>query len=208
MWKHIIIIFRNKDMVKIKTGLTLVLVFFTLVVFSQQKDSVKVHLNHYSFTIGTGWTHYIDNLDYGDKDLKKDFIGVSFKFFWEPEYRLSLGLESGYYRLFKNSYQINADTSIEVSRTVVPLLLLVRMRVIDNFYLGAGMGIAIITNKASGISKEIVTKTNSLSNFELSGSYIYPLSKHWRVGGEFKAFHFGSLNDWMYSVQALCAFRL
>jgi hypothetical protein len=191
-----------------KTGFTLVLIFFTLVVFSQQKDSVKVRLNHYTLTIGAGWTHYINNLENGDQKIQNNFAGVSFKFFWEPEHRLSLGLESGYYKLFKVTNQINADTSVQIDRAVVPLLLLVRMRIVDNVYLGAGMGIAIITNTASGVSQKIVTKTNSLSNFELSGSYIYPLSKHWRIGGEFKGFHFGSLNDWMYSVQALCAFRL
>lgn len=193
---------------RIKTGFTLVLIFITMVVFSQQKDSVKVHLNHYTLTVGAGWSHYINNLENGDQDIRKNFAGVSFKFFWEPEYRLSVGLESGYYKLFKVTNQVNADTSVQIDRTVLPLLLLVRMRIVDNFYLGAGMGIAIITNKASGAGQEIVTKTNSLSNFEFSASYIYPLSKHWCVGGEFKGFHFGNLDDWMYSIQAVCAFRL
>ena len=184
------------------------MVLFSPALFSQQKDTVRVKLNHYSFNIGTGWTHYINNLEYGDKDIQKDFAGISLKFFWEPEYLISLGLETGYYKLFKVELPTGTDTSSHVDRSVVPLLLLVRMRIVDNVYLGAGMGIAIITNKTSGAGQEIVTKTNSLSNFELSAGYIYPLSKHWRVGGEFKAFHFGSLNDWMYSVQALCAFRL
>jgi hypothetical protein len=193
---------------RIKIGFTLVLIFFTLAVFSQQKDSVKVHLNHYTLTIGVGWTHYINNLEYGDQDIQKNFAGLGLKFFWEPEYRLSLGLETGYYKLFKITDQFNGDTSVQFTRTVLPLLLLVRMRIVDNVYLGAGMGIAIVTNKSAGVGKEIITKTNSLSNFELSGGYIYPLSKHWLVGGELKAFHFGSLNDWMYSVQATCAFKL
>jgi len=195
-------------MCRVKTGIILVLIFFTTVLYSQQKDSVKVHLNHYTLTIGAGWTHYINNLENGDQDIMKNSAGVSFKFFWEPEYRLSLGLESGYYRLFKIKSQINADTSVQIDRNVIPFLLLVRMRIVDNFYLGAGMGIALITNKASGRNQEIVTKTTSLSNFELSGSYIYPLSKHWLIGGEIKGFHFGNLNDWMYCIQVLCAVRL
>jgi hypothetical protein len=193
---------------KIKSSLTLVLVFFTMVVFSQKSDSTKVRLNHYTFTIGTGWTHYINNLDYGDQKIQQNFAGVSMKFFWEPEHRLSLGLETGYYKLFKITDQINADTSIEINRTVVPMLLLARMRIVDNVYLGVGMGLAFITNKASGINQEISTKVTSLSNFEFSAAYIYPLSKHWLIGGECKGFHFGNLDDWMYSIQATCAVRL
>jgi hypothetical protein len=208
MWKHIIITFRNNDMGRKITIFMLILVCFAIPGFSQQKDSAGVRLNHYTFTVGTGWTHYIDNLEYGDQDIRQDFAGVSFKFFWEPEYRLSLGLESGYYKLFTVKGQSLDNTPAEVSRTVLPLLLLVRMRIVDNVYMGAGIGIAILTNKASAGGKDIVTKTTSLSNFELSGAYVYPLSKHWLVGGEFKGFHFGSLSDWMYSVQATCAFKL
>ncbi len=195
---------------KIKTVFILVLMLITSAVFAQKKDSVKVHLNHYTFTLGLGWTHYIDNLEYGDENIRKDFGGVSLKFFWEPEYRLSLGLETGYYKLFKIKNQITTDVSVEVDRVVVPLLLLVRMRIVDNVYLGAGMGLAVITNKAFGGNgeKKIVTKTWSLSNYEFSGSYIYPLLKHLHIGGEVKVFNFGSMNDWMYSIQATCAVRL
>ena len=169
---------------------------------------MKVRLNHYTLTIGAGWTHYINNLENGVQEIQQNFAGVSFKFCWEPEYRLSLGLESGYYKLFKVTDRINSDTSVQIDRTVIPLLLLVRMRIVDNFYLGAGVGLALITNKAAGANQKIVTKTTSLSNYEVSGSYIVPLSKHWRVGGELKMFNFGNLDDWMYSIQALCAVRL
>jgi hypothetical protein len=193
---------------KIRTGLTLILVCFTLFVFSQKQDSVKVRLNHYSFTIGAGWTHYYNNLDYGDQKIKKDFAGLSFKFYWEPEHRLSLGLETGYYKMFKVTDQIGEDTTIEVDRTVIPLLLLVRMRIVDHVYLGAGMGLAFIYNKASGANKAITANVTSLSNYKFTGSYIYPLNKHWNVGGEVMVFNFGKFDDWMYSVQAVCAIRL
>ena len=188
--------------------ITFVMVLFSLALFSQQEDSVKERLNHYTFTIGTGWTHYVNNLEYGNKNMKNDFAGVSFKFFWEPEYRLSLGLETGYYKLFKITNQINQDTTVDIDRSLVPFLLLVRMRIVDNVYLGAGMGMSFITNKATGAGQEIKTKMNSLANFELTGSYIYPLSKHWLIGGDLKVFYSGTLEDWIYSVQATCAFRL
>ena len=186
----------------------LALILISPVMMARDKDSTRVRLNHYSFTIGAGWSHFIDNLDNGNSDITKDFAAVSAKFYWEPEHLLSLGLETGYYKLFRTTHEIGADTTVNVNRCVIPLLLLVRMRIIDHFYLGAGVGIAILTNKTEGIGKEIKTSINSLSNMEVSASYVYPLSKHWLVGGEAKVYHFGKYNDWMYSIQATCAFKL
>ena len=185
----------------------MVLAFLSVVVFSQKNDSVKVHLNHYTFTVGTGWTHYINTLEMGGQNLQKDFAGVSLKFFWEPEHRLSLGLETGYYKLFTAKGQLTDNTTGQVDRSIIPLLFLIRMRIIDNVHLGVGTGIALITNKTLGGQQKVVTETISLSNFELSGAYIYPLSKHWLLGGEVKFFHFGNTEDNMYSIQATCAVK-
>lgn len=194
-------------MSKKRNVLTFTLILLTLVAFPQRNDSLKVHLSHYSFTLGTGWTHYYNNFQYGDNDISKDFPGISFRFYWEPEYRLSLGMETGYYKLFKTKNQLTPDIAVESERTVTPFLLLVRMRIINNFYLGAGFGLASITNKSSGSVRNITTKTLSLSNYEVSTSYIYPLSGNLRIGGEMKLYDFGSLDDWMYSIQAIFAVR-
>jgi hypothetical protein len=194
-------------MAKKRTVSIFILVLLPLVAFPQRNDSLDVHLTHYSIAIGAGWTHYYNNLQYGDKNISKDFPGISFRFYWEPEYLLSLGLETGYYKLFKTKNQLTPDIAIESERTVTPFLLLVRMRIIKNFYLGAGFGLASITNKSSGPGMSLTTKTLSLSNYEASTSYIYPLSDKLRIGGDMKLYNFGNLNDWMYSLQATFAVR-
>lgn len=189
-----------------KILLSLILLLAAHAAFTQQAEPAKTKLNHYSLTLGVGWTHYINNMETADQKVAQDFIGISGKFYWEPEYRISLGLGTGYYKLFRVTDQVG-DTTVKIDRNVIPLMLLVRMRIIDNFYLSAGMGISFITGKATGNGKEIVTSTKSLSNFELAGSYIYPLGKVFRVGGEASVYHFANLNDWMYSVKALVAVR-
>ena len=189
------------------TGIAMVLILISFAGFSHRADSIKTHLNHYSLAVGTGWTHYYNNLEYGDQNIKQDFVGISLKFFWEPEYRLSLGLETGYYKLFKVTDHIGTDTVFEAHRTVVPLMLMVRMRLVDNFYLSAGMGLALINNKTSVLSVAHSTQTWSLSNYEFAGSYLYPFSRHLQAGGEVKLYNFGSLNDWMYGIHLTCAYR-
>ena len=190
-----------------RSVLGLILVLIPLLAFTQQNDSLNAKLSHYSLSIGTGWTHYFNNLEYGDENILTDFGGVSFRFFWEPEYRLSLGLESGYYKLFNVKGQLTPDISLESDRSVIPMLLLVRMRIVNYFHLGTGFGLALITNKSSGPSQQVITKTLSVSNYQFSASYIYPLNTHLRLGGEMKLYNYGSLNDWMYTLQLICAIR-
>jgi hypothetical protein len=186
----------------------LVLLMLTSVAFSARKDSTKVSLNHYSLHIGVGWAHCINSLEIGKDDASVNSAGVSLKFFWEPEHRLSLGLETGYYRLYKVRSKTYTDLSGQATMSAIPLLLTIRMRVVDYFYLSAGAGLAVMLNKVTGIDDQVNSNILSLSNFQFSGSYLYPLSKHWQVGGEAKVLSYGKTADLMYTIQAVCALKL
>lgn len=194
----------------IKRHLILILLLLSAPIagLAAKKDSTKVSLNHYSLAIGLGWVHYINTLEIGKDEATTNSLGVSLKFFWEPEHRLSLGLESGFYRLYAVRSKTYTDLTGQASMSAIPLLLTVRMRIVDHFYLSAGAGLALMFNKVTGIDNKVNSTILSLSNYQFSGSYIYPLSKHWHLGGEFKVLNFGKASDWLYSLQAVCAFKL
>ena len=175
---------------------------------SQQADSIKVKKNHYSLALGVGWAHYINTLEIGKDNATINSAGLSLKFFWEPEHRLSLGLESGFYRLYKVKSKTYTDLQGQATMSAIPFLLVVRMRIIDYVYLSAGAGLAVMFNKVTGIDNKVYSNSLSLSNYQFSGSYLYPLTKHWQVGGEFKVLNFGMASDWMYTLQAVCAVKL
>lgn len=179
----------------------LLLVFPALPAFCQQDDTLQKKKNAYVIEAGTGWTHYFNNLEYGDKNITTDFAGVSIRFFWEPEYRLSLGIESGYYRLFRVKGSLDSGMPFEIDRDVIPMMLLARMRISGNLFLGTGFGLALIKNKSVGENEKIKTNTLSLSNYQLSAGYFYPLNLHLRIGGEMIVYNYGSLNDWLYTLQ-------
>ena len=184
----------------------LVFLLTAMAAFPQQKEPALAKPFHYSVTLGTGWTHYIDNLEYGNEDLGNDFAGYSFRFLWEPEYRLSLGAETGIYTLFKVKSK-SAAIPGDITRRITPVFLLARMRIFDHFYLGTGFGLAFLTNSTTTNHQKIVTNTTSLSNYLFSASYICPISPRWQLGGEVKVFNFGAYNDWVYSLQVFGAFR-
>ena len=185
----------------------LVFLFTARAAFPQQKDTTLVKPVRFSFTLGTGLTHYVDNLDYGNQNMSNDFAGFSFRFLWEPEYRLSLGAETGSYTMFKVKSSPGSAATGDVTRRVTPMFLLARMRIVDNFYLGTGFGLAFLTNTTNAADQKIVTNTTSLSNYQFSASYIYPINTHWQLGGEAKVFDFGAYNDWMYSLQVFGAYK-
>ena len=192
-----------------RKNIAFVLVFLltALSAFPQHQDSALAKPLHFSFTVGACLTHYIDNLDYGNQNLSKNFAGISFRFLWEPEYRLSLGAETGIYTMFKVKSPPGSATTGDITRRITPMFLLVRMRVVDYIYLSTGFGLAFLTNTSNDMDQKIVTKTTSLSNYLFSATYIYPISKHWQLGVEAKLFDFGAYKDWMNSLQVIGAFR-
>lgn len=190
----------------------LIAVFCLLSVFpgySQQSDSVPKPRNHFSLAISTGWSHYINSLKTVNSDeVNKDFVGVNMRFLWEPGYRLGLGLETGFYRIFRIKKEFTPEITGESNLYCFPLLLVVRMRVVDHFYLSVAPGLAVLVSKISGIQGTTVSTQWSYANFEVTASYLYPVSRHFSFGGEARIFLIGKVNDFMYTLQATCAVTL
>jgi len=192
-----------------RKNIAFVLIFLltALAAFPQQQDSALAKPLRFSVTVGACVTHYIDNLDYGNQNLGKNFAGFSFRLLWEPEYRLSLGAETGSYTMFKVKSPPGSAITGDITRRVTPVFLLVRMHIVDYIYFSTGFGLAFLTNTSNHADQKIVTNTTSLSNYLFSASYIYPLSTHWQLGVEVKVFDFGAYNDWMNSMQVFGTFR-
>jgi len=194
-------------MTKILIAISLLLLIMPFA-HAGKKDSARVSLNHYSLAVGVGWSHCINTLEIGKDNASVNSAGISLKFFWEPEHRLSLGLETGYYRLYKVKSDTWETDHGQATMSAIPLLLNVRMRIVDHFHLSAGAGLAIMLNKVEGVGGTLSNTILSLSNYQFSGSYIYPLTRHWQVGGELKVLNYGKTADWMYTIQAVCAVKL
>jgi hypothetical protein len=157
-----------------------------------------------SAMIGAGWTHYYNNLIAGREGLKNNFLGSSFRLMWEPEHRLSVGLETGHYKLYDASLQPGNGTA---SVSIIPLMANFRMRILKGFYLTGGTGIALLKselNSASGSSK---SQTISYSDVQLSALYLYNLSPQLSVGGELKFLWIDKTDDFATGLQAVVRWR-
>jgi hypothetical protein len=157
-----------------------------------------------SVMVGAGWTHYYNSLVIGHEGLKNNFFGSSLRIMWEPEHRLAVGIETGYYKLYDATLQPGNSTS---SLAVIPLMANFRMRILKNFYLTGGAGIALLKSELNGPSGSSKTQTISYSDVQVSALYFYNLSQQFSVGGELKFLWIDKTNDTLSGLQGVVRWR-
>ncbi|HTX89080.1 MAG TPA: hypothetical protein VMC08_08830 [Bacteroidales bacterium] len=178
-------------------------------VFALKPDSTHRERSHYSLAVGIGWSHYINSMvTVSTRDVQKDFIGTSLRFLWEPPHRLSLGLETGFYRQYRVHLKLSDEYTMDSRMYLVPLLLVVRMRIVDQFYLSVAPGLTLQYSTLSGVGDKESSTQLSLANFQVCASYFYPVSKLFLIGGEARLFYIGLTEDYMYSFHVVCAVKL
>lgn len=163
---------------------------------------------NWSVGAGLGWFHYINTLDIGAGLANTDHVGYTFRFMWEPEHRVSIGLESGYYTVY--SLDRPASGSIPggtAKLTTIPLLLSFRIRVLPNFYLSGGPGMAIMYSNVSVLGNTAESSFLSMANLHVSAMYRKQISERFDLGGEVKFLNFGKTEDYGYSIQVVGAYR-
>lgn len=171
------------------------------VVANAQKMDTTLRL---SAMVGTGWTHYYDNLVTGGEGLKNNFLGTSFRLMWEPEHRLSIGVETGYYKLYTATLEPGHARS---DFAVIPVLANVRMRILKEFYVTAGTGVALLKSELTTPTSSAKSQTKSYSDVQLSALYLHNLSEQFSVGGELKFLWIDKTDDFMTGLQVVARWR-
>src|SRR6188768_1578291 len=107
----------------------LITIFFLAVTVQLKAQTTTEPLTkpfHHSLYVGVGPNFYFNNLVIA-KDYVKEFnYSFAFRFMWEPEHLLSLGIESGYYRLY--SVDFREQSEVNISNNAIPIQLVVSMK--------------------------------------------------------------------------------
>lgn len=161
-----------------------------------------------SVTVGTGISHYINTLqdDPNRTGLRQNFSCSSFRFMWEPEHRISLGIETGYYKV----YEVQLSESKQVntaSLSVIPILFRVQMRVFKGFYASAATGISIHHSLVNALGNRSDSETMAFSNLQISAGYIYPITKQFGLGLEAKFLSENKTEDMILSFEAVARYQ-
>jgi hypothetical protein len=157
---------------------------------------------------GLGLFHYINTLDVGADLAQTNHVGYTFRFMWEPEHRVSIGLESGYYTVYSMERPpSSAGPGGNAKLSTIPLLLSFRIRVLPDFYLSGGPGMTIMYSNVTVLGNTAESSFLSMANLHVSAMYRKKISDRFDLGGELKFLNFGKTEDYGYSIQVVGAYR-
>jgi hypothetical protein len=137
-------------------------------------------------TIGLGGSTYVKETDFpaaGVTSISENSVQGTVRLMWQPDHRLSLGLESGYVRFYR--YSIDSDTSSGgVTLTAIPILITWGMPLAKRIKLFAGFGTYAMKTDLQG-EKGVSSNTLSLG-WALAAAYNWPLTKKVDLSAELK----------------------
>ncbi len=146
--------------------------------------------------INGGYSRFISELD--DNDLNKNGYSGTIRIMWEPEYMLSLGIESGYIHLYSFETHRTLLNGTRVDGTAelnaVPVLVIYSMRLYENFKVTVGTGLFILTSKVDALGNSVESSQLS-TGILLGASYLVPLSSTLALGGEVKYYLINKIED-------------
>lgn len=137
--------------------------------------------------VGGGYSSYISPFNFKGTGVESDIVrngpGATIRVLWQPQYRLRVGIESGFYNFY--SYKlVNGNKQGKLSITAIPIMVVWSMSIVKRLEIFAGIGSYLITSKLDYDGK-VSSKANSLGT-SVALSYKIPLSNRIAIGAEAK----------------------
>ncbi|HEY2583088.1 MAG TPA: hypothetical protein VGI43_14855 [Mucilaginibacter sp.] len=161
---------------------------------AQTNNSSQSEEHHFAFYGGLGPNFYFNNLVVG-KNLVNEFnYSIVGRFMWEPGHLLSLGIETGYYRLY--TLDTPLPTQAHIANSAIPLQIVVSMKFLKAFYFNLSMGQSILLNRVNSETfGNFDANKVSVADFTGTLGYRRPLNNRFFIGAEAKYFYSSSFVD-------------
>ena len=175
--------------------LLILVCFFSVDVHAQKDSTAAKPRRRWAVYAGIGPNVYFNNLELARNQVNVVNYSVVARIMWEPEHFLSLGLESGYYRLY--TVKTPEAGNVFISNSAIPIQIVVSMKFLKSFYFNGSLGQSILLNEAHSQSYgNFDARTVSLGDFTTTLGYRHPLmGDHFSIGAETKFFYSGRAND-------------
>jgi Outer membrane protein beta-barrel domain len=174
---------------------------FTLLIFSSclvahAQDDKKGAEHKWVLYGGVGPNYYFNNLVRANDKVNELNYSFVARLMWEPEYRLSIGFETGYYRLYSLTGTNPSTGDVRINNASIPIQVVVSMKFFDNFYGNFNMGHAILLNNVTTSAQgDFSASTFSLGDFTLTAGYRKLWKERLYIGAEIKGYYSTKLDD-------------
>jgi hypothetical protein len=168
---------------------------FTGVIATGQGSTAPEPVRHrHSFYLGVGPNYYFNNLVALKSEVKELNYSFVARYMWEPEHLLSLGFETGYYRLY--SIKLNGPNHSRVRNSAIPFQAVIGMRFLKTFYgnfaIGRSLLINDITTDADG---DYDATTFSLADISTTVGYKKKINDRLSLSSELKLYYASKASD-------------
>lgn len=150
--------------------------------------------HRFSVYLGAGPNFYFNNLVFLKNRVNELNYSFSGKIMWEPEHRLSIGLETGYFRLY--GIDLSGPKNTKVRNSAIPIQLVVTMRVMKSFYGSFSIGRAFLINDVTTDAYgNFDATTFSLADFSATVGYRKKLNDRYSIGIDAKYYYSSKAED-------------
>jgi hypothetical protein len=168
------------------------LCFVSVVVQAQDAAPEKRHRN--SVYLGVGPNYYFNNLialKSEVNELNYSFVG---RYMWEPEHFLSIGFETGYYRLY--NIKLNGANHTVIKNSAVPFQLVVGTRFLKSYYFNFAIGRSLLINDiTTDADGQYDATALSLADFSTTVGYKKRLNDRFSLSSELKWYYASKASD-------------
>lgn len=172
-----------------------------------QGEQVPQRQHHFTVYAGVGPTYFFNNVVTGSALVNEWNYSVDFRLMWEPQHRLSLGIESGYYRL----YTANATNPVKVNivNSAVPVHIVAVMNLLKALYLNFSFGPTFLSNKVHADQYgDFDASSVSLADFSGMLEYRFKQVQRFNFAVGSKFFYTSHTNDKTLALLLIVGYKL
>jgi len=158
---------------------------------------------------GIGPNLYFNNLEIATDKVKPLNYSFVARLMWEPEYFVSLGIETGYNQLYRMSGSNPATGNVSIINSVVPIQGVVSMKFSDHIYANFNLGFGLLFNNVSTEKLgNFDASVMSLGDFAAALGYRKDISERFTLGAELRGYYSGKLQDKNIALVILAGYRI
>jgi len=176
---------------------------------AQTSQAPPAKYRKFAVYVGVGPSYFFFFFFISKNDVSPWGYAGSLRVMWEPQHSfLSLGLESGYNRV----YSVNTTSPVEakIVNTSIPLLFIVSMKFSPEFYASWSMGQSFNFNKitAPGYSANYNAQYTSLADFSATIGYRFIQKERISYAAELKGYYSSKYSNGTIAVLFIVGFKL